>query len=420
MTRALIVAQYADELAFLWTVRRRAAASSKYTLASLAVVDERLEAHRDGLRLAGDEGWAACQRNLENAGGGELFALSLLAFESGQRDRMLDAVTASGVSEEAREGLVAALAWLGQDLVWPWILRLIDAQAPLHRVTGLAAAALRREDPGVPLEHALQAPDAPVRAAALRAAGELKRLDLINQVRRLVDDEDEASRFWAAWSLTLMEPRAGLRHLTLWLDRDDALGRVALETCFRAMRLEEGKEWIRTMAQDPEWRRRAITAVGVLGDPTSVPWLIVQMQTPALARVAGEAFTSLTGIDLYEHELDDTATAPAEVESVDDAVDGDDVTEMESVDDRDDHLTVPSAEKVEGWWAQHGDEFQRGQRHLAGRVANVAALRDVLLRSPQPLRAAAALQLALNEPDAPYFDVKGRATFQRQLLAAGR
>jgi uncharacterized protein (TIGR02270 family) len=296
---------------------------------------------------------------------------------------------------------------------------LIDAQAPSHRITGLAAAAFRREDPGAPLEHALQAPDAPVRAAALRAAGELKRLDLLNQVRRLVDDEDEASRFWAAWSLTLMEPRAGLRHLTLSLDRDDALGRVALETCFRAMRLEEGKEWIRTMAQDPEWRRRAVTAVGVLGDPTSIPWLIVQMRTPAIARVAGEAFTAITGIDLDEHELDESAAARSEIGTPDDAVDRDDVLEDEGVDDRDDHLTVPSPEKVEGWWAQHGDEFQRGQRHLAGRAADAPALRDVLLRGRQPLRAAAALQLALIEPEAPYFDVRGRASFQRQLLAAG-
>lgn len=420
MSRALIVDQYADELPFLWTVRRRAVTSSKYTLASLAALDERLEAHRDGLRLADDEGWAACQRNLENAGGGELFALSLLAFESGQRDRMLEAVTASGVSEGAREGLVAALAWLGPDLVWPWILRLIDAKAPLHRVTGLAAASMRREDPGPPLEHALQAPDAPVRAAALRAAGELKRLDLLNQVRRLVDDDDEASRFWAAWSLTLMEPRAGLRHLTLWLDRDDPLGRVALETCFRAMHLDEGKEWIRTMAQDPEWRRRAVTAVGVLGDPTSVPWLIVQMQTPALARVAGEAFTAITGIDLDEHELDEAVATAADVSGPDEAVDGDEVTADESIDDRDEHLTVPSPEKVEGWWAQHGDDFQRGQRHLAGRAADGPALREVLLSGRQPLRAAAALQLALTEPEAPYFDVRGRATFQRQLLAAGR
>jgi uncharacterized protein (TIGR02270 family) len=158
----------------------------------------------------------------------------------------------------------------------------------------------------------------------------------------------------------------------------------------------------------------------VLGDPTSIPWLIVQMQTPALARVAGEAFSTITGIDLDEHELDAPAEAPADVVALEDAVDRDDVTEEEEGDDRDDHLTVPSPEKVQGWWRLHGDEFQRGQRHLAGRAADAPALRDVLLRGRQPLRAAAALQLALIEPEAPYFDVKGRATFQRQLLAAGR
>lgn len=419
MPRPLIVAQYADELAFLWTVRRRAVASPKYTLSSLASLDERLEAHRDGLRLAADLGWAACQRNLENAAGGELFALSLLAFESGNRERMSQAVTAAAVSDDAREGLVAALAWLGPDLVWPWIVRLIGAKEPWHRVTGIAAAAMRREDPGPALANALQAPDAPVRAGALRASGELKRLDLLPHLRRLVDEDDEACRFWAAWSLTLMEPRAGLRHLTRWVDREDELGRIALGTCFRAMHPEEGKEWIRTMAQDPEWLRRAVTAVGVLGDPASVPWLIVQMQTPTLARVAGEAFAVITGIDLEEHELD--ADAPAGNESAtSDGVDQAAADVDEAVDERDAHLAVPSAEKVADWWRQHEHEFQRGLRYLAGRTAEAPALRDVLRRGRQPLRAAAALQLTLLDQEAPYFEVRGRASFQRQLLASGR
>jgi uncharacterized protein (TIGR02270 family) len=417
MPRPNIVAQYADELAFLWTVRRRAVRSHKYTLASLAALDERLEAHRDGLRLAGEDGWAACQQGLENAAGGELFALTLLAFESGDRARMSQAVTAAAVSDDAREGLVTGLAWLGPDLVQPWILRLMQAGDPWQKATGLAAAARRGDDPGAVLAQALEAAEAPVRATALQAAGTLKRGDLLGHVQRCLDDEDEACRFAAARALTLLNPRSGLRHLTRWVDTDDERGRMALETCFRAMSLEEGKAWIRTMAQDPEWRRRAVIAVGVLGDPTSVPWLIVQMQTPALARVAGEAFTAITGIDIDEHGLD--AEGPGADELASQSNDESAADAIEAVDDRDDDLVMPSAEKVAGWWRQHQHEFQGGVQYLAGQSVAAPALREALRRERQPLRAAAALQLTLLEPEAPYFDVGARATFQRQLLAAG-
>jgi hypothetical protein len=59
-------------------------------------------------------------------------------------------------------------------------------------------------------------------------------------------------------------------------------------------------------------------------------------------------------------------------------------------------------------------------QYLAGQSVVAPALREALRRERQPLRAAAALQLTLLEPEAPYFDVGARATFQRQLLAAGQ
>ena len=268
---------------------------------------------------------------------------------------------------------------------------------------------MRREDPGAALANALQASEAAVRAAAVRGAGALKRLDLLPYARRLVDDDDETCRYWAAWTWTMLEPRAGLRHLTRWIDRDDDMGRGARQTCFRAMGIEEGKEWIRTMAQDPEARRRTVEAVGVLGDPTSVPWLMVQMQAPAMARAAGDAFSAITGADLEECNL--TTDQPAD-DGPNAASDAADVVGP----DQDDHLAEPSAQKVADWWRQHESEFQFGARYLAGAPADPLALREVLRRGRQPWRAAAALQLAVLDPDAPYFEVRGRASFQRQLL----
>jgi hypothetical protein len=44
-----------------------------------------------------------------------------------------------------------------------------------------------------------------------------------------------------------------------------------------------------------------LVGVGILGDPTYIPSIIKKMDEPELARVAGEAFSMITGVDLaYE------------------------------------------------------------------------------------------------------------------------
>lgn len=51
-----IVSQHAEEAAFLWLLRDRAVYAPHYSLADLSELDDRVEAHLDGLRIAGDAG----------------------------------------------------------------------------------------------------------------------------------------------------------------------------------------------------------------------------------------------------------------------------------------------------------------------------------------------------------------------------
>ena len=60
----------------------------------------------------------------------------------------------------------------------------------------------------------------------------------------------------------------------------------------------------RGLAENSETLRGALCAAGALGDPTSIPWLIEQMAASALARVGGESFTMITGVDLAYDDLD--------------------------------------------------------------------------------------------------------------------
>jgi hypothetical protein len=56
-----IVEQHAEEAAFLWLLRDAAVGAPHYDLKDLARLDERVEAHLDGLRIAGVEGWEICR-----------------------------------------------------------------------------------------------------------------------------------------------------------------------------------------------------------------------------------------------------------------------------------------------------------------------------------------------------------------------
>src|SRR5262249_7091299 len=116
-----IVSQHADEAAFLWTMRSRVVADSDYSLARLIALDDRIDAHLDGLRFGDDAAWTLGRRKVVNTSGGEIFPLAVLAFGAGDRSRMLDILTLASVSADARRGLVSALAWLDARTAGPWI-----------------------------------------------------------------------------------------------------------------------------------------------------------------------------------------------------------------------------------------------------------------------------------------------------------
>src|SRR5829696_4357506 len=77
-----IITQHAEETSFLWILRNAAVDAPHYRLDHLAALDERVEAHIDGLRIAGDAGWQICADQLAQFGeAGEVFTAGVLALE---------------------------------------------------------------------------------------------------------------------------------------------------------------------------------------------------------------------------------------------------------------------------------------------------------------------------------------------------
>ena len=108
-----IVSQHAEEAAFLWLLRSNAIRQPHYALKDLAKLDDRVEAHLDGLRVAGRPGSELCKTALGNEEEtGEVFAASVMAFESGIELRIQTVLDVAMAKPELACGMVSALGWL--------------------------------------------------------------------------------------------------------------------------------------------------------------------------------------------------------------------------------------------------------------------------------------------------------------------
>jgi uncharacterized protein (TIGR02270 family) len=186
----------------------------------------------------------------------------------------------------------------------------------------------------------------------------------------------------------------------------------AVAVALQAMSVARGVDVLREMARDPAALRCAIKGSGVVGDPKLVHWLIRQMAAPQMARVAGEAFTLITGADLSALRLElDEAIKPAAGPSDEP---GDDDVAM----DADDDLPWPDAEKVERWWMANAHAFSKGSRHLLGVRASSSHCVEILRSGFQRQRLLAAQQRSLSEPGTPVFNTRAPSWRQQRWLAA--
>ena len=404
-----IVEQHAEELAFLWVLRERAVHAAHYTLEDLVELDQRIEAHLDGLRVASDAGWEIAARELAWREPGEVFAAALLAVESPVTSR-IEAVEELAVSDASlARGLISALGWQPFDLVRERVELLLSSGDPARQRIGIRAAALHRWAGVGDLPEGSVAEEC--RAPLLRAFGELGLVQRLDRCLEALPSDDRERSFWAAWSATLLGSGAGLELL-----RGEALGAgprsaASLRLAGRCLPADEARAWCRELASAPDRRRETLQLAGSLGDPALVPLLFEQMAVPELARVAGEALTEITGADLERLQLD--GDAPADFESGPSGeADDDDVAVPD-----DEDLPWPVAERVEAWWAESRGRFEEGQRYLLGRPVSPACATWALAGARQRQRAAAAIELRRIEPGAPLFEVRAPAARQRALLA---
>src|SRR5215831_3833712 len=142
-----IVAVHAEEAAFQWLLRDRAVRAPHYTLRDLLKFDNRLEAHLDGLRIAGEAGWDLCRAQLEGNQPGEMFAPMVLALVAGDNDKLGSLLTQAETVPCGRRAIATAFGWLPWRSLQDTGARLLDSSSAIHRWAGLVCYAVNRRDP---------------------------------------------------------------------------------------------------------------------------------------------------------------------------------------------------------------------------------------------------------------------------------
>ena len=122
----------------------------------------------------------------------------------------------------------------------------------------------------------------------------------------------------------------------------------------------------------------------------------------------------ITGVDLAYRDLD--VRPPADFQSGP----NDDPEDENVALDEDDRLPWPDLAKVGDWWARNKARFSVGTAYFLGQPKASADWLEALSDAFQRQRRAAALELAIRQPNKAMFEVRARGRLQRQLIARAR
>ncbi|HEY9101209.1 HEAT repeat domain-containing protein [Chitinimonas sp.] len=317
-----LVNRHAQDAAFYWAQYGAARHSPLIGPDRLAHFNRLLDAHLDGLLVAGEVGWDAAFQQLERwQGPGEAFVCAWLALRdmdsakirliwpviAAQPQRVLRGVIAALVRIDAQSAALCIQRWMQ-----------IDGFAPLQ-VAALRAAFLRDGDKVDDLEDfcrkGLQSPDPYVQAAACRLASRVEAGDIRQalQERRkhpdtnisaeaaisLLKTDDQSA--WSFLADAITAEAAELNGLSGW-ERDQAIHKLTRWVQHAGIHAAENEQAM-PLLRDVLPARAAINLAMYHGHIDSLAWLKRCIAEGKAPRYAGWAWESITGLDLEANQF---------------------------------------------------------------------------------------------------------------------
>ncbi|MEO7206405.1 MAG: TIGR02270 family protein [Steroidobacteraceae bacterium] len=407
-----VIFQHSQDAPFLYDVRTKLATAHDVKLKGLRRFDDRLAAHLDGLLVAGEQAWPLLNAGLATATAGTLFAATVMALAAKSSDHLNRLYALAEAIPHSQRGLISALGWVEQQQLRGVVKTLLASPNSFLRYLGVSACGLHRVDSGKAGDTVVEEPDSACRARGLRAAGEMGRQDVLPALLRMLTADDDASRFWSAWSAVLLGNRgAAPAVLSAFGEAPGLFQARAFRLSLQAMDQHGAQEWLRKLARSDVNLRLLIQGSGIAGDPKYIPWLIQHMTDVKTARLAGEALSLIAGLDLANTKLNRDPPDYADIGPNDDPDDANVVT------DEDNGLPWPDQERISEWWQANVGRFEVGARYFLGAPVTRENCLRVLSDGFQRQRILAAHYLCLLEPGTTLFEWRAPAFRQQRLLA---
>ncbi|MEM9453694.1 MAG: TIGR02270 family protein [Myxococcota bacterium] len=408
-----VVSQHIEQAGYLWARRCQAARSRNYDLGDLEQLDERVDAHVDGLLAAGCAALPLARDELSFEYAEDAFSFGFV--HDDPIAASLELLESGMDAEVVRDGIGGMATWRPWTQIQPVIEALLRRDEPALVGAGLVAASGHGRVYELAYQRVFPSSDPLLLGPALCSVGAFRRHDYKPQVVHLcqatAERNDVITRLSLAAAVLLGLPGAERRLLELLLRHDelaeDAWVDFAVRANLNAPRSGPPPHALVERFTEPSARHVATAAVG---DPRAVPQLMQDMEDPEQGKAAFMAFCMITGADHDRDGLVGNSPAGAESGPTDDP--DDEEVELPAHED----LEWPDVERVRDWWSKHAERFTHGQRYLVGRPIGPSCLPEVLAQGYQHQRRAAALESALRDPQAPLFQIDAPAWRQRACL----
>ena len=441
-----LVTRHAGDAAFYWQQHDGSVHSPLVGLPQLLEFDRLLDAHLDGLRVAGEPGWEIALAQLQRwQRAPEVFVCAVLALEHADPGTCLAAVWAVVEKNPSRmlRGLISALAWVPTEQGVGWCRHWLSDGTPVPlAVAAWRALAIRQRQSGeatlagdaamvAAIRHALPqavaSPNVHLRAAACRLLPQWDEsqllpllqdteprvraeaaMGLMQALHRNAQVANPRVRLTAAQRQDLQSQAAGVlwsvtheacQHLSTLsgLPRTQAQHRLMRWLCHLGLAAPMGLAGIAKLI-DLLPPRLALWFVLHHGDGHYLPWVVQRLSDPEVSRLAGWVWSAMTGVSLHHRGLALPPRAPSEA--------------PRNTDIQDPGLWEPNAAAIE----QQGLALPSHVLSLHGQTVTEAVLIQALWHAPQAIRWIANQRLALLGVSP--IDTRAHARTQQNALPA--
>ena len=317
-----IIQRHATDAAFYWSQCDGASRSPLLTAERLQHFRYLLQAHLEGLQIAGEAGWQAAFKAFERwKGPSETFVCAWLALGEvdGAKFKAIWPLVAEQ-PERMLRGVISALAQIGDEPAARCIGRWgLSTGFPVLQVAALRAAAHRSELSATTLQDLFAlgqaSPDPHVQAASCRLARRLPGSTVLTSLTAMLGAPSNAVRAEAAIALlqhshasawqplaeALQSRAATLPSLTGW-QQSQAMHSLSRWVHYTGCHAARNSPTLLAL-RDSLPERLALQLALYHGAASWLPWIRDRASSSAHARYAGWVWQCLTGIDLEAHHL---------------------------------------------------------------------------------------------------------------------